>query len=116
MKRDLKKWLKSAEALTYAGFDIDDTPNDYSICAALCDYPRSIGDPEKDYDDIIQYIWCMAQKQFLKDILDDIDDGIDQIFGDKAQVTNENARRVAEEAALKAWLYAKYKYLQRKNK
>lgn len=117
MKRDLKKWLKSDVVKEYIN-DGEDFPEDYTeveICENLLMKNNWNGTDEQSADKLVQFIWCEAQKQFLKNILDDIDEGIEKIFGGKNQVKNDKARIVAEEAALKAWLYNKYKYLQRKN-
>lgn len=116
MKRDLKKYLqlKSYESVCHPGTEDDS-------CG-----PKHMGDAEfEEFLDgmieehgllkTVEFMWCAGQKQFLKDILDDIDDGIEKIFGGKDQVKNDKARIVAEESNLKAWLYGKYKYLQRKN-
>ena len=62
-----------------------------------------------------ELLWCAAQKQFLKDILQDLDDGIEKVFGSKDSVRNDKARIVAEETKLKEWLKGKYHYLKRKN-
>lgn len=113
MKRDLKKWLKSGEALTFAGYKDGANPNEYSVCCEILKQGK--GSANLDEDSIIQFIWCAAQKQFLKDTLDDIDDGIEKIFRGKDNIKNDKARIVAEEANLKAWLHGKYHYLKRKN-
>lgn len=117
MKRDLKKWLKGKTVEEYLGNDlaIGDDYSDRMICENLIMKNDYSGSGDVPCDDLLQFIWCEAQKQFLKNILDDIDDGIDKIFNGKNQVKNDKARMVAEESNLKAWLYNKYKYLQRKN-
>ena len=107
MKRDLKKWLNSKEVQDYLLLMEEHGYDEEEICKQLLNG----NGPES----IVQFIWCAAQKQFLKNILDDIDDCIEKIFNGKDNVKNDKARIVAEESNLKAWLYNKYKYLQRKN-
>lgn len=111
MKRDLKKWLKgnSVQALLEL---TEEEIQDYSeeeIIESLMDI-SSI-----EYENTLQFIWCEAQKQFLKDILDDIDESMDKLFRGKNQVKGDKAQLVAYEASVKQWLYNKYHYLKRKN-
>lgn len=117
MKRDLKKWLKSNDVKEFLKEDLE-TGEDYTDnmrCENLVMNNEYNGSSDLKAEELVQFIWCSGQKQFLKDILDDIDDMIDTIFNGKDQVKGDKARHVAEEAQLKAWLYNKYKYLQRKN-
>lgn len=117
MKRDLKKWLKSAVVSEFLGTDLK-INNDYDhqmICENLLMHNDWNGTSTQKADALVQFIWCAAQKQFLKDILDDIDEGIEKIFNGKDKVKNDKARIIAEETKLIAWLHGKYKYLQRKN-
>lgn len=117
MKRDLKKWLngKTCKEFVNEGEDFPEEYTELEICENLLMLNDYCGTGQKPSDELVQFIWCEGQKQFLKDILDDIDDAIEKIFNGKDKVKNDKARIVAEEAALKAWLYNKYKYLQRKN-
>lgn len=115
MKRDLKKWLKSdtvIEVLVKVGFikeELDLTEED--IAFELLEASHEFDSPA----DQIQFIWCEAQKQFLKDLLDDLDHSIDKIFNGKDKVKNDKARLVAYESSVKQWLYNKYHYLKQKN-
>lgn len=114
MKRDLKKWLKSDEALELARIAPSDSESPlYNTCQEIIEEANDKG--IKEMEQVIQIIWCSAQKQFLKDILDDIDDLIDKTFNGNDQVVGDKARHVSEEANLKEWLYSKYKHLQKKN-
>lgn len=116
MKRDLKKWLRSDNVKTFVNLsDVTYTLTELSdkeVCEEIFNQDDLYLDSP---DQIMQFIWCEAQKQFLKDILDDIDDSIDKMFRGKDQVRNDKAQLVAYEASLKQWLYNKYKYLQQKN-
>ena len=114
MKRDLKKWLTSDAAFELAKVSRTfDEVDGYNICQEIIE-EANYGSVE-DMERVVQAIWCAAQKQFLKDIIDDIDDLIDKTFDGNEQVVNAKARHVVEESNLKAWLYGKYKYLQSRN-
>lgn len=109
MKRDLKRWLHGEVVKQQAGL-VDAEYTEDEICMELLDSVEYGKGAE-----IIQFIWCEAQKQFLKDILDDIDESLDKLFRGKDQVKNDKAQLVAYEASVKQWLYNKYHYLKRKN-
>lgn len=117
MKRDLKKWLDSKVVKDLIN-DGENFPDDYTeqmICEDILMQNDYNGSSENTADELIQFIWMEAQKQFLKDILDDIDNSIDKLFRGHNQVRNDKAQLVAYEASVKQWLYNKYHYLKRKN-
>lgn len=112
MKRDLKKWLQSEDIAKRLNIsDIKEWDLEELSRRILEDADGL----EVSHEDLLQFIWCEAQKQFLKDILDDIDNSIDKLFNGKDQVRNSDAQLVAYESSLKQWLYNKYHYLKRKN-
>ena len=115
MKRDLKKWIRSNYVRDFLKDRYNPEHSDKLICEDLLRVSNYSETDNIAPDELVQFIWCAGQKQFLKDILDDIDDMIEKLFNGKDSVKNDKARRVAEEAQLRAWLYNKYKYLQRKN-
>lgn len=114
MKRDLKKWLRSdvvLEKLQISKDELGMYEEDEDLVNELFDST----DQFNNASDQLQFIWCEAQKQFLKDILDDIDDSLDKLFRGKDSVKGDKAQLVAYEASVKQWLYNKYHYLKRKN-
>jgi hypothetical protein len=116
MKRDLKKWLKSSDVEEFTNLKNIDEWDIKQICERIIEKSDTVSSYNVvTNEELIQFIWIHAQKQFLKNILDDIDEGLEKIYAGKNRVKNEKARIVREEEALKAWLYNKYKYLQRKN-
>ena len=109
MKRDLKKYLDER----CLDLNLDSTLDNQ--CKILYNMMR-INNPNEDFIKGVQAFWMSAQKQFLKDILDDIDSEIDKLFKGKARVKGDKAQAVAFESSIKEWLKNKYHYLKRRNR
>jgi hypothetical protein len=116
MKRDLKKWLRSDKvAETYN--IVSGNMCDEEICSRIIPQNEGalIGVTWRDSADFVESLWMEAQKAFLKEMLDDIDNNIDKLFKGKSQVTGSDAKNVAYEEDLKKYIYNKYLYLKSKN-
>ncbi len=115
MKRDLKKWLNEKVSDEDIG-TTDDMSNKEKIeSKALFYMDNDFYDIEENIEKL-QEIWCAAQKQFLKDLLDGMDDDIDKLFGTKASVTRGKAQLVAYISSLKTYFHSKYLLLKKVNR
>lgn len=108
MKRDLKKWLASDVALDFCDYNDGETYDPKSISLFILQEPRP---PEE----VMQFIWMEAQKAFLKEMLEDIDNNIEKLFKGTSSVTGDRAKHIAYEEDLKKYIHNKYLYLKRKN-
>lgn len=116
MKRDLKKWLEDSKDLNdfLKITNVSQKDSDISFTIHdLIDSPNSY--LKKSEEDLIQFIWMSAQKQFLKDILDDIDTDLEKMYNKHGKSGVAKGQLVAYEESLKRWLHSKYHYLKRKN-
>lgn len=111
MKRDLKKWLESEKILERLELKLEEFSDIDDLALEVLDASESFDTASEQ----LQFIWMEAQKQFLKDLLEDLDNSIDKIFGSKNTIQGSKAQHVAYEESVKQWLYNKYHYLKRKN-
>lgn len=116
MKRDLSKWLKESRDIVDF-LRITETKRQELLSNGVEFLMDELLDPnlERSTEEIVQYIWVCAQKQFLKDLLDDIDADLDKMYNKYGKSTGSKAQLVAYEESLKQWLHSKYHYLKRKN-
>jgi hypothetical protein len=113
MKKDLKKWLLNDNNIYEEFPELLEKPENVVLRTASL-HVLSVKNDE-DAKKVIQKIWCAAQKQFIKDLLQGMDDDIDELFGEKNQVTRGKAQLVAYIASLKTYFHSKYLLLKTKN-
>lgn len=112
MKKDLHKWAKSGDTVKeFLSPEVQAKNSVEDIFKMLLDEANH----EDDIKKVVQFIWCEAQKQFLKDILDSLDENMDDLFKGKDIVVGTDAHILLYESNLKNWLHSKYHYLKRKN-
>jgi 23S rRNA maturation mini-RNase III len=104
MKRDLKKWLESDIIQTIV------TTNTIDVCDELIESKKFNTNHE-----LVQFIWCEAQKQFLKNLLENIDEELEKLYKRETKSAGSKAQLIAYEESLKQWLLNKYHYLKRRN-
>lgn len=114
MKRDLKKWLDSEE-ITALLKEYTQNPEDATSIGKAAILMELVSLKKIEEHELLQLIWMSAQKQFLKDILQDFDDDIDDLFGLKNQVKKDKAQLVGWLSSIKTYLHSKYLFLKRKN-
>jgi hypothetical protein len=104
MKRDFKKFLTE-----FASDKLEHKEISFN------EYNDMLENPNEMLEWIsAQDLWMAAQKQFLKDLLDDMDDDIDKLFNRHDKARNEKAQLIVYIDGIKRYFHQKYLYLKRK--